>query len=159
MHCRLTRRLPGIAPEPHRHFQGGLRFWAVCEHASCRGDVLAHLAAAQDSLTARKALHRSRGVHELVEAAPRQPELIEDGTNPLSGIALEGFARAVLGETGGLADQEHGLLSDAGDDRPGEHGGVAFSRIDLVAGKEWGALGAGTQGVIEAKKLRHARPY
>lgn len=132
---------------------------AVREHASCRGDVLMRLATAQDRLAARKALHGSRRVHELVESASRQSELIEDGTNPLPGIALKGLACPVFGESGGLADQEHGLLADAGDDRAGEHGDVAFSRIDLVAGKERGALGAGTQGVVEAEKIRHARSY
>lgn len=128
---------------------------AVLEHKSGRHDVLARLPAAQDGLAPREALHGSRGVHQLVEAVPRQSEFIEDCADPLPCIPLERLACPVFGQPRGLADQEHWFLPDTGDDRPRSDGGVALAGIDPVAGKEVGALGASTQGVVEAEKVSH----
>lgn len=128
---------------------------AVLEHKSGRHDVLARLPAAQDGLAPREALHGSRGVHQLVEAVPRQSEFIEDCADPLPCIPLERLACPVFGESGGLADQEHGLLADARDDRAGEHGDVALAGVDFVTSEEVGALVASTQGVVEAQEVSH----
>lgn len=79
-------------------------------------------------------------VDQIVGDGGSQPQVLDAGHDRASGTFMR------LGNHVSLL---------AGDDRAGEHGGVAFSRIDLVAGKEWGALGAGTQGVIEAQELSH----
>jgi hypothetical protein len=128
---------------------------AVLEHTCCRGDILARLPAAQDGLAAWKTLHGSRGVHQFVEAVPRQSEFIEDCADPLPCIPLERLACPVFGQPRGLADQEHRLLPDAGDDRTRNDSGVALAGIDLVAGKEKSALCAGTQSIVELEEGGH----
>jgi len=130
---------------------------AVFEHTSGRHDVLARLPAAQYGLAPREALHGSRGVHQLVEAVSWQTEFIEDGSDPLPCIPLERLACPVFGQPRGLADEEHWLLPDAGDDRTRNDSGVALAGIDLVAVKERSALCAGTQSIVEMQERSHRR--